>query len=114
MDYSSGYKEEEKSLKTVKAVGQMFKHQSALSELFKEDETALMIIQGATIVEVVYTFEDVSGSGFGLSWTEGISVGYWFGFWKDQGYGTSSINRQFCNLVETIEEVGRKGNLQGK
>ena len=26
MDYSSGYKEEEKSLKTVKAVGQMFKH----------------------------------------------------------------------------------------
>ena len=42
-----------------------------------------MIIQGATIVEVVYTFEDVSGSGFGLSWTEGISVGYWFGFWKE-------------------------------
>ena len=31
MDYSSDYKEEEKVLKTVKVVGKMFKHLSALS-----------------------------------------------------------------------------------
>ena len=59
----------------VKAVGQLFKHLSALSELSKEDEQALRLIRGAAVVEVVYIFGDASGLGFGLSWREGISVG---------------------------------------
>ena len=38
-----------------------------------------MIIQGSAILEVLYIFCDTYGSGFGSSWMEGISVGYWFG-----------------------------------
>ena len=59
----------------VKAVGRLFKHLSALSELSKEDDPDMRLIQGAVIMEVVYIFGDYSGSGFGLSWTEGISIG---------------------------------------
>ena len=50
--------------------------------------------------------------GFGLSWTEGTFVGYRFGVWNEEGDGTSSNFREFCNIVETLEEVGRKVNLQ--
>ena len=38
----------------------------------------------------------------------------WFGVWNKEVYGTRSNYREFRNLVEEIEEVGRKGNLQGK
>ena len=98
----------------VKAAGRLFRHLSALSELFKEDEPDLNIILGTAIMEVVYIFGDSSGSGFGSSWIEGISVGYWFGVWNEEGDGTIYNYREFCNLVETLEEVGKKGNLQGK
>ena len=64
--------------------------------------------------EVLYIFGDASGSGFGSSWTEGISVGYRFGVWNEEGDGTSSNYREFCNLLDTLYEVGIKGNLQGK
>ena len=92
----------------------MFKHLSALSRLFKEYEPDLRLIQGATIVYLVYIFGDASGSGFRSSWTEGISVGCNFGVWNEEGYGTSSNYREFCNFLETHEELGRKGNFQGK
>ena len=65
-------------------------------------------------MEVLYIFGDASGSGFGLSWMEGISVGYRFGFWNEGGDGTSSNYREFRNQVETLEEVERNRNLQGK
>ena len=54
-------------------------------------------------MEVVYIFGGDSGLGFGSSCTEGISVGYWFGVWNEEGYGTSSNYRDFRHLVETLE-----------
>ena len=38
----------------VKAFGRLFKPLSDLAELFKEDELALRLIQGAAILEVFY------------------------------------------------------------
>ena len=108
MGYSSVYKEEEKAPKAVKEVGQLFNQLSALLELFMEDDLALRIIRGYVIVEVVCIFGDDSKSGFGSSWIEGISVGYRFGVWNEEANGTSFNYREFCNLVETLEEVGRK------
>ena len=92
----------------------MFNQLSALLELFIEDDLALRIIRGYVIVEVVCIFGDDSKSGFGSSWIEGISVGYRFGVWNEEANGTSFNYREFCNLMETLEEVWRKGNLQGK
>ena len=103
MGYSGGYREEDRAPNMVKAVGRLFKHLPSLSELFKEDDPDLRLIRGAAIVEVVYIFGDASGSGFRSSWTEGISVGYWFGVWNEEGYGIISNYREFCNLVETLE-----------
>ena len=65
MGYSSGYREEYRSPKMVKAVRRLFRHLSALSELFKEDESDLSLIRGAAIVGVVYILGDASGLGFG-------------------------------------------------
>ena len=90
MGYYSGYRGEEKSPKMVKSVGRLLKHLSASSELSNEDEPYLRIIRGAEIVEVVYIFDDASGLWFGSSCTEGISVGYRFGVWNEEGYGTRS------------------------
>ena len=45
---------------------------------------------------------------------KGISIGYRFGAWNEEGYVTRSNYREFLNLVETLEEVGRKENVQGK
>ena len=53
MGYSSRYWEEYRAPKMLNAVGKFFKHLSALSELFKEDEPALSLIQVAVIVEVL-------------------------------------------------------------
>ena len=77
----------------------MFKHLSALANLFKEAEPDLSLIQGAAILEVLYIFGDASGLGFGSSWKEGISVCYWFGLWNEEGYVTSSNYSKFHNLV---------------
>ena len=112
--YSSGYREEDRSPRIVKAIGKFSKHFSALSKLFKEDGPDLSTIWGADILEVLYIFGDAYGSVFGLSWMEGISVGYRFGVWNEEVDVTSSPFREFCNIVETLEEVRRKVNLQGK
>ena len=68
----------------------MLEHLSELADLFKEDDTDLRFIKGAAILEVLYIFGDASGSGFGSSRREGISVGYRFGLCNEEGYGTSS------------------------
>ena len=92
----------------VKTVGQLLRHFSDLADLFKEDDKYLRLIQCDAILKVLYIFGDESGSGFGTSWTEGIFVGYRFGVRNEEGYGTISNYRQFWNLVEILEEVGKK------
>ena len=59
----------------VKAVGRFFKHLSALVYLSKDNEPGLSFIRGAAILEVFLIFGDASDLGFGLLWTEGVSVG---------------------------------------
>ena len=83
----------------LKAVGQLFKHFVDLSELFKEDEMDLRLIRGAAILEVFYIFGGDYGSGFGSLCTEGISVGYRFGVWNEEGDRKISNYREFQNLV---------------
>ena len=88
--YYSGSREEDREPKMIKEVGVLFKHFSALVELFKQDEPALRLIRVSEILEVLYIFGDSSGLGFGSSWTEGRSIGYRFGVWNEEGYGTGS------------------------
>ena len=92
----------------------MFKQLSALAELFKENKPDMRLIRCAAILEVLYIFGNTYGLEFGLLWAKGIYVGFRFGVYNEEGYVTISNHREFCNLVETIEEVGTKGNLQGE
>ena len=81
----------------------MFKHLSALAELFKEDEPHLRLIRGAAILEVLYFFDGAYGLGFGFSWKKGRYVGYWFGVWNEEVDETNSNYRYFLNIAETLE-----------
>ena len=55
-------------------------------------------------MEAVYVFGDASRSGFGLSWTEVMSIGYRFVVWNEEGDGTSSNHREFRNLVGKLKK----------
>ena len=100
---SSESSEKDIAPKMVKAVGWLFKHLSALADLFKEDEPHLRLIRGAAILEVLYFFDGASGLGFGFSWKKGIYIGYWFGVWNEEVDGTKSNYRYFLNIAETLE-----------
>ena len=63
---------------------------------------------------MLYIFGDASGLGFGSLCTEVVSIGYQFEVWNGEIYGKIYNYREFHNLVDTLEELGRKGNLQGK
>ena len=66
------------------------------------------------ILEVLCIFIYASGLGFGLLCTEGISVSCRFGVWNKEGDRTRYTYREFCNLVNKLEEVVIHVNLQGK
>lgn len=68
----------------------------------------------------MYGFGDASGAGFGASWctqekgsATPTGVSSRFGRWGTEGEGTSSNFRELQNLVDTLDELGQKGELMG-
>ena len=57
---------------------------------------------------------DASGSWFGASWTEEDAVGFIFGVCNEEGGRTSSNYQDFRNLLETLDDIGRKKGLEGR
>ena len=110
--YSNSYEEDNVPIK-VKAVPRLLKSLEALSLLFGDNKTALRLIRGTVTVEVLYTFGDSSGSGFGASWTYEYTAGLIFGVWNEEGDGKISNYREFRNLVETLEDIVRNKGING-
>ena len=112
----------------VKAVPVLFQHLTALFCLFEASEPALRLIRGSSIVEVCYIFGDASGEGFGSAWRKKRKerasaneeepgdgcLAYRFGVWGKEGVDTSSNYRELRNLVETLEVMGIRGDLEGR
>ena len=92
----------------------LFEHLTTLAALFEGFEPALRLIRGSAVLEVGYVFGDASGSGFGSSWTTKGVIAFRFGIWGREGTDTSSNYREFRNLVETLERMGDKGDLEGR
>ena len=113
-----GDKEDEEAPATVEALPLLLEHLDTLIELMSSEHPALRLIRGAirTILEVLYIFGDASGAGFGASWTipDSDAIGYRYGIWGREGHDTSSNYREFRNLVETLEEMGARGDLEGR
>ena len=97
----------------MKAVPCIFKQLEALYLLFGDIKPAIRLLIGTVAVDFIYIFGDASGSGFGFSQTEEYTIGFRFGVWNEELNGTSSNYREFLNLVDTLEDLGRKKGLYG-
>ena len=108
--------EETKAPKLVRAPTALIEHVDSLLELFEGEDPTLRLIRVKAIFEVLYVFGDASGSGFGSSWTgaKNEKVSWRFGVWGVEEQGTSSNYKELRNLVETLEDLGRKGELVGR
>ena len=100
----------------VQAVPVLYEHLSALSTLFAGDTPSLRLVRASSSMEVCYFFGDASGEGFGSSWWQPSSgaIRYRFGIWGREGVDTSSNYRELRNLVDSLEEMGVGGELDGK
>ena len=102
----------------VEGLPLLLEHVDTLLALMSEEHPSLRLIRGAKkpALEVLYVFGDASGAGFGASWTmpNSEAVGYRYGIWGREGQDTSSNYREFRNLVETLEEMGARGDLEGR
>ena len=72
-----------------------FKQLEALSLLLRDKKPALRLIQGAVSIDVLYIFEDASGSGYGTSWKEEYAKGFRFGVLNEEGDDTTSNYQEF-------------------
>ena len=114
VDEEACYKRNEEAPETVQAVPLLQDHILVLHSMFAADEPALRLVRGCELIEVMYVFGDASGEGFGASWMRKGSIKFRYGVWGVEGEGTSSNYREFRNLVDSLEVMGRCGDLKGK
>jgi hypothetical protein len=107
----------------VRLVARMRRDVEVLSAMFGASVPTRRLVRGKQVARVLYGFGDASGSGFGASWTEPVDsrnedteerrIRYRFGRWGSDVEGASSNYRELKNLVDVLEEMGEKGELQG-
>ena len=106
--------DDEEAPEFVKAVPSFHRFLMALSHMFEGDEPALRLVRGSLIQYVGYGFGDASGAGFGSSWLDKTgALVIRIGMWNKEGVDTSSNYRELRNLVETLELMGQRGELEG-
>lgn len=85
----------------------------ALETFFEEDKPPVTVTRSADITLLIYGFADASKSGLGATVDLGTSTTYRIGVWGSDSSDNSSNWREFRNLVLTLEEEDKKGNLKG-
>jgi hypothetical protein len=121
-----GKRGEEGDSELVAMVPQMERDVEFLSTMFGNAQPAKRLVRGVKIARIIYGFGDASGAGFGSSWMDGSQltrrnmedetrsrVKYRFGRWGSEGDGTSSNYRELRNLVDSLVEMSRQGDLTG-
>ena len=108
------YRASSDSPQFVKLIPLFREHLNVLLRMFRSPEPSLRLVRGCGRVEVLYAFGDASGEGFGTSWMGEGSVKFRYGLWGVEGDGSSSNYREFKNLVDSLEDMGKCGDLKGK
>lgn len=108
--------DEDEAPSRVKASPLLWDHISTLMELFSLETPSLCLIRGSLIFQVLYIFGDASSAGFRASWNNGqdSNVNSRFSVWAEEGIDTSLNYRECTNLVETLEDMGARGELEGR
>ena len=97
----------------LKAVPRLRSDIAALAGLFESQTPTHRLIRGKSVRSARFGFGDASGSGFGSSWLLKDGVKYRTGVWGSDMNNSSSNRLELCNLVETLEEMGNDGDLDG-
>jgi len=85
----------------------------ALQLLLGKSEPSLRLVRGNKIGMCLVGFGDASGGGFRSSWyKESFDIAYRFGTRGPELDDGSSNLREFTNLADTLEEMGRQGDLK--
>ena len=93
----------------------------ALESLLAAEEPAHRLVRGDKVNSAKFAFGDASGSGFGSSWEvlgtdnqiDRDKVSYRFGTWGEEVRSGSSNLRELKNLTDTLELMGKDGELSG-
>ena len=84
---------------------------NALLSILGGDGPPLVQLRSKTIISVVFGFGDASGTGLGATFTCGSGFTFQIGVWGSLEADESSNWKEFTNVVESLEEEGRLGNL---
>ena len=85
----------------------------ALSSMFASDTPPQLNLRSRRIVTVIYGFGDASGTGLGATFTCGTGFTFRIGVWSSDDSGQSSNWREFTNIVDSLEDEAKSGNLEG-
>ena len=75
------------------------------------DPPVLVNLRSKRIVTTIYGFGDASGSGLGSTFTHGSGFTYRIGVWDTDDANESSNWKEFCNIVTSLEDEAKDGNL---
>ena len=85
---------------------------SALVAMFDSQNAPEVNLRSKNIISVIYGFGDASGTGLGATFTCGSGFTYRIGVWGPDESDQSSNWREFTNIVESLEEEAKLGQLE--
>ena len=83
----------------------------SLTELFSAEKAPEVSLRSRSIVTVIYGFGDASGTGLGATFSCDLGFSFRIGVWGSDDSTQSSNWREFTNIVESLEEEAKSGNL---
>jgi len=98
--------------KRVKPVERFHTCFRALEKFFKNESPPIITHRSSNVQIIAYGFADASKGGFGASIEYQNYSKFRVGVWGKDTEEDSSNFREFCNIVETIEEEEKLGNLR--
>ena len=84
----------------------------ALTSIFSASTTPEVSLRSKEIVTIIYGFGDASGTGLGATFSCGSGFTFRIGVWSGDDSSQSSNWREFTNIVDSLEDEARSGNLE--
>lgn len=111
MDLELSKSDEVDAPKSVRASPSLKGDLEALSYLFGPTGVPEVRIRSKAILTIVYGFGDASGTGLGATFTCEGGFNFRIGVWGSAENPESSNWKEFTNIVESLEDEARSGNL---
>ena len=103
---------QKKQPKRIKPVPRFYSCLKALKLFFSSDSPPIVTHRSSNFHLLAYGFADASKGGFGASIDYETHSKFRVGVWGKDSEEESSNFREFCNIVETIENEVKLGNLK--